>query len=78
MGKRIHAVKVLLDDDERADVMRIAMALDMPPSEVVRRAAMQSMRGSLGLAEARAKRNRGTDSEPSGEDFVRSDFGDLL
>lgn len=79
MGKRIHPIKVLLDDEELADLQRLAIALDLPASEIVRRGWLLSIRGSLGLAEARAKRNRGSDAAPlTGEDFVTTGLGDLL
>lgn len=77
-GKRVHVFKVSLTDAERDDVMKTSAALDMAPGEVLRRAAMQSMRGTLGLAEQRAKYKRGEDSSPDEEDFIGSGFGDLI
>ena len=75
MAKRIHPVKLLLDDEELAAAQRKALALDLPVSEVIRRCFVQSMWGSLGLAERRAKRTRGSEEFLLPEDFDSTGFG---
>lgn len=73
-GKRVHAVKVLLSEDELLDATRQAIAQDLPVADVIRRGWLQSIYGTLGLAMRRAKQSRGSDEELSARDFLPSAF----
>jgi len=75
-GKRVHAVKVMLTDDELLDLQRQALAQDMPVGEVVRRNCLAFMWGILGLAERRRNRKRGADEELQRDDFQQSGWHD--
>jgi hypothetical protein len=74
MSKRVHPIKILLDDEEMLAIHRQCLAQDMKPAEVVRRNCMSFMFGILGLADKRRQRNRGVDSELIGTDFNHSGF----
>ena len=74
MSKRVHAVKVMLTDEELIDAQRQAMAKDMPAGEVARRNCMSFMWGILGVASRRRNKTRGEDEELTGTDFVQSGF----
>lgn len=74
--KRVHAVKLLLNDEEMIDLQRQAIAMDMPVAEVARRNMVAHMWGILGQACRRRNRHRGADEELQGSDFLHSELDD--
>jgi hypothetical protein len=69
MSKRIHVIKVCLNDEELLDIQAQAIAQDMPPAEVVRRNCMNFMWGILGQAERRRNKTRGPEESLKSTDF---------
>ncbi|MEY8688341.1 MAG: hypothetical protein AB9M53_00495 [Leptothrix sp. (in: b-proteobacteria)] len=74
MGKRVHAVKVMLDDEELLTLYEQATAQDIDKADALRKGWLLASFGSVGLARRRAQQKRGADAELSGPDFLDTDF----
>ena len=72
--KRVHPVKVMLNDEEMAAAQRMTHGGRLPLAEVLREGWLVSMFRTLGLATMRAKKNRGSAEELRSTDFEPSAF----
>lgn len=75
-SKRCNPVKVMLRDDELAAATAQALAQDLAVSEVIRKGWLLATFGTIGLAQMRAKRNRGSDEFLEDQDFQSTGFGE--
>ncbi len=73
-GKRTHAVKVMLDDEEMLTLYEQATAQDLDRADVLRKGWLRDTFGSVGLALRRAQQSRGADEALQVQDFIDSAF----
>lgn len=77
MSKRTNPVKVMLSDEELANLNHQSqMQGGRPLADILRETWLRDIWGSVGLAMRRAKRNRGSSEFPETRDFEPTGWGD--